>query len=163
MDTIGAPMHAEQRVAAAGYLEDLLVDLITLSLNTKQAHWHVTGRAFLPVHEQLNALEVDVRLWADDVAERSITLGVPVDGRPATIGTVNALKEMPPGFLTDVEAVTTIGHQVAAVADRIRTALDALGQADRASEDLVIGVLRGLEKHLWMLQAQVADPSADAA
>ena len=163
MDTIGAPMDAKQRVAAAGYLEDLLVDLITLSLNTKQAHWHVTGRAFLPVHEQLNALEVDVRLWADDVAERSITLGVPVDGRPATIGTVNALKEMPPGFLTDVEAVTTIGHQVAAVADRIRTALDALGQADRASEDLVIGVLRGLEKHLWMLQAQVADPSADAA
>ncbi len=71
---------------------------------------------------------------------------------------MNALKELPPGFLTDVEAVTAIGHQVAAVADRIRTGLDALGQADRASEDLVIGVLRGLEKHLWMLQAQVADP-----
>jgi starvation-inducible DNA-binding protein len=163
MDTIGAPMDAEQRVKAAGYLEDLLVDLITLSLNTKQAHWHVTGRHFLPVHEQLNALEGDVRLWADDVAERSITLGIPVDGRPATIGTMNALKELPPGFLTDVEAVTRIGHQVAAVADRIRTGLDALGEADRASEDLVIGVLRGLEKHLWMLQAQVADPSVDAA
>lgn len=163
MNTIGAPMDAEQRVAAAGYLEDLLVDLITLSLNTKQAHWHVTGRAFLPVHEQLNALEADARLWADDVAERSITLGIPVDGRPSTIGTVNALKELPPGFLTDVEAVTAIGHQVTAVAERIRTGLDALGEADRASEDLVIGVLRGLEKHLWMLQAQVADPVTNAA
>ena len=76
---------------------------------------------------------------------------------------MNALKELPPGFLTDVEAVTAIGHQVTAVAERIRTGLDALGEADRASEDLVIGVLRGLEKHLWMLQAQVADPSADAA
>lgn len=163
MEAIGAPMDTEQRVAAAGYLEDLLVDLITLSLNTKQAHWHVTGRNFLPVHEQLNALEGDVRLWADDVAERAITMGIPVDGRPATIGAMNALKELPPGFLTDVEAVTGIGHQVTAVAERIRSGLDALGQADAASEDLVIGVLRGLEKHLWMLQAQVAEPAIDAA
>jgi hypothetical protein len=36
MEAIGAPMDAEQRVAAAGYLEDLLVDLITLSLNTEK-------------------------------------------------------------------------------------------------------------------------------
>ena len=163
MDRIAAPMDGEQRVAAAGYLEDLLVDLITLSLNSKQAHWHVTGRNFLPVHEQLNTLEGDVRLWADDVAERAVTLGVPVDGRPAVIGRMNALKELPAGFLTDVEAVTAIGHQVTAVADRIRTGLDALGKADPASEDLVIAVLRGLEKHLWMLQAQVADAAAPPA
>jgi starvation-inducible DNA-binding protein len=163
MEAIGAPMDAKRRVAAAGYLEDLLVDLLTLSLNTKQAHWHVTGRNFLPVHEQLDALEGDVRLWADEVAERSITLGIPVDGRPGTIGAMNALKELPPGFLTDVDAVTAIGHQVTAVAERIRTGLDPLGHADPASEDLVIGVLRGLEKHLWMLQAQVAGPTANAA
>ena len=163
MNAIGVPMDVEWRVAAAGYLEDLLVDLITLSLNTKQAHWHVTGRNFLPVHDQLDTLEGDVRLWADDVAERAITLGIPVDGRPATIGAMNALKELPPGFLTDIEAVTTIGHQVTAVADRIRTGLDALAEADPASEDLVIGVLRGLEKHLWMLQAQVTEPIVDAA
>ena len=163
MEAIGAPMDSERRVAAAGYLEDLLVDLITLSLNTKQAHWHVTGRNFLPVHDQLDTLEVDLREWADNVAERAITLGVPVDGRPATIGAMNALKELPPGFLTDVEAVTAIGHQVTSVAERVRSGLDALGQADPASEDLAIEVLRGLEKHLWMLQAQVADPTVIAA
>ena len=56
MEAIGAPMDAERRVAAAGHLEDLLVDLITLSLNTKQAHWHVTGRNFLPVHEHLDTI-----------------------------------------------------------------------------------------------------------
>ena len=156
MDTIQAPMATEQRVAAAGYLDDLLVDLITLTLNAKQAHWHVTGPSFLPVHEQLDALAADVRGWVDDVAERAIALGVPVDGRPSTVGAVNALKELPDGFLTDVEAVTEIGHQVTAVAERIRGRLDSLGHADLASQDLAIEVVRGLEKHLWMLQAQVA-------
>jgi starvation-inducible DNA-binding protein len=162
METIAAPMAKEKRVAAAGYLDDLLVDLITLSLNAKQAHWHVTGRSFLPVHEQLDVLATDVRDWADEVAERAITLGVPVDGRPSTVGAVNALKELPDGFLTDVEAVTEIGHQVAAVAERIRTQLDPLGEADLATQDLAIEVVRGLEKHLWMLQAQVAQPPVDA-
>lgn len=163
MDTIGAPLATKRRLEAAGYLGDLLVDLVTLSLNTKQAHWHVTGRAFLPVHEQLDALGTDVRAWADEVAERSISLGLPVDGRPSTIGAVNALKELPAGFLTDVDAVTEIGHQVTAVAERIRTALEPLGEADMVSQDLAIEVLRGLEKHLWMLQAQVAKAGADAS
>jgi starvation-inducible DNA-binding protein len=135
------------------------VDLVTLSLNTKQAHWHVTGRHFLPVHGQLDALETDVRAWADEVAERSVTLGVPVDGRPSTIGAMSALKELPEGFLSDVAAVTEIGHQVTVVVERIRAALDPLGQADPGSQDLAIEVLRGLEKHLWMLQAQVGDPA----
>ena len=162
METIGARMELAKRAEAAGYLDDMLVDLVTLSLNTKQAHWHVTGRSFLPVHEQLDALTTDARAWADDVAERAVTLGVPVDGRPSTIGAMNALKELPTGFLTDVEAVTEIGHQVAAVAERIRAGLGALGEADLGSQDLVIGVLRGLEKHLWMLQAQVTGPTTGA-
>lgn len=160
METIATPMPAQKRAKAAGFLGDLLVDLVTLGLNAKQAHWHVTGRSFLPVHEQLDALAAEVRGWADDVAERAVTLGVPVDGRPATIGAMNALKELPDGFLTDMEAVTEIGHQVTAVAERVRAGLDPMGNADLVTQDLAIEVLRGLEKHLWMLQAHVADPAA---
>ena len=163
MTTIAAPLATTNRVATAAYLDDLLVDLITLSLNAKQAHWHVTGPAFLPVHEQLDALAADVRNWADAVAERSITLGVPVDGRPSAIGGTKALKELPSGFLTDVETVTVIGHQVADVVDRIRVQLEFLGETDPATQDLAIEVVRGLEKHLWMLQAQVAQPPADGS
>ena len=159
MNAIATPMATTDRVVTAGYLDDLLVDLITLNLNAKQAHWHVTGPSFLPVHEQLDVLAADVRGWADDVAERAITLGIPVDGRPSTVGAVNALKELPDGFLTDVQAVTEISHQVADVAERIRTKLDALGDVDLVSQDLAIEVAHGLEKHLWMLQAQIAKPS----
>jgi starvation-inducible DNA-binding protein len=156
-------MAKTNRVATAAHLDDMLVDLITLSLNAKQAHWHVTGRALLPVHEQLDVLATDVRNWADEVAERSITLGVPVDGRPSTIGAINALKELPYGFLTDVEAVSESGDPVGVVADRIRSRLDVVGETDLITQDLAIEVVRGLEKHLWMLQAQVAELPADGA
>lgn len=72
----------------------------------------------------------------------------------------SSLKDLPDGFLTDVEAVTEIGHRVAAVAERTRVGLDPVGDADLVSQDLAIEVLRGLEKHLWMLQTQVAGPTA---
>ncbi len=160
MEAIGLPLDDERRSEAAGCLEDVMVDLVTLSLNGKQAHWHVTGRSFLPVHDQLDTLVTDTRVWTDRVAERAIALGVPVDGRPSAIVRTNALKEFPTGFVTDVEAVTEIGHQVGAVAERIRAHLDALGETDLVSQDLVIEILAGLEHHLWMLQAQLVGATA---
>lgn len=156
MGAIGIHMDDERRSEVVGCLEDIMVDLITLGLNGKQAHWHVTGRSFLPVHDQLDRLVSDARAWTDRVAERAIALGMPVDGRPGTIAGTNALKEFPPGFVTDVEVVTEIGRQVDTVAERIRAHVDALGEADRVSQDLVIGILAGLEHHLWMLHAQLA-------
>lgn len=77
----------------------------------------------------------------DHVAERAITLGMSVDGRPSTIAGTNALKEFPTGFISDVEAVTEIGHQVGAVAERIRGHLDALREADVVSQNVVVEIL----------------------
>lgn len=34
-------------------LQPVLVDLTALTLHAKQAHWHVQGRHFTPIHEQL--------------------------------------------------------------------------------------------------------------
>ncbi|MGH9282463.1 MAG: Dps family protein [Acidimicrobiales bacterium] len=158
--TIGAPLAAARREEAAGHLEALMVDLVSLSLNGKQAHWHVTGANFLPVHNQLDVLVADVRVWADRVAERAVALGIAVDARPATIGDANILKEFPAGFVAATAAVTEIGHQVADVAGRARATLEPLGEADLVSQDLVIEIIHGLEQHLWMLQAQVVGGGA---
>ena len=78
--TIGVPMEELSRQTAAGHPQTLLVDLIALGLNGKQMHWHVTGPIFIPVHEQLDEIIADTREYADRIAERSVTLGHPVDG-----------------------------------------------------------------------------------
>jgi starvation-inducible DNA-binding protein len=139
----------------AEILQRRLIELLALSLTVKQAHWHVTGRTFKQVHEQLDEIIVDVRAWSDAVAERSIALGVPIDGRPAAVAG-NRLGEFPSGFLADDKVVALIADELAAVVDAARAELDRLGELDPVTQDLVIGVLAGMEKHVWMLRAQLA-------
>lgn len=155
--TIGVPgLAAEERTAVSADLQAVLVDLTALSLNGKQAHWHVTGRHFLPVHEQLDMLVADTRAWADLVAERAVALGVPVDGRPRTVAETTGVAEFQDGFVDDDKTVRLVTEQVAKAAEGIRSRVERLGQLDLVTQDLVIEILRGLEKHLWMLQAQLA-------
>ncbi len=148
----GLPEDVKHQVA--GELQALLVDFLALGLNGKQAHWHVRGRHFVPVHEQLDAIVDDAREWADLVAERAVTLGVPVDGRPDTVAETTRVLPFAEWFVGDDKVVRLVAEQLSVVAERARTAIDRLGELDLVSQDLVIEVLRGLEKHLWMLQAQ---------
>ena len=150
----GLQPDVAQEVAAE--LQTLLADFVALSLNGKQAHWHVTGRHFVPVHEQLDAIVDDAREWADLVAERAVTLGVPVDGRPATVAEATRVSPFQEGLVEDDKVVRLVADELRAVAEMARQAVDRLGELDLVSQDIVIEILRGLEKHLWMLQAQVA-------
>jgi len=156
--TIGLPDGAvDQRDRVAAALQEALIDLVDLGLVAKQAHWHVRGPQFIPVHEQLDLIVQDSRAWADLVAERSVTLGLPVDGRAATVADQTGLPEFPTGWVEDDKVVVLVANAVEAAVVRMRRHVDELGDLDPVSQDLVIEVLRGLEKHLWMLQAQNAD------
>jgi starvation-inducible DNA-binding protein len=135
-------------------LQDLLVDLISLSLQGKQLHWHVQGPNFRPVHLQLDEVVNAARGYADDVAERSVALDVPVDGRPAVVAKEQSLTEPPDGWVRDEDAVRLMADAVTRVADRGRTLIDQLAD-DLVTQDLVIGIVRDLDKHAWMLRAQL--------
>jgi starvation-inducible DNA-binding protein len=153
--TIGLPHDVvPDRDRVAARLQDALVDLVALGLNAKQAHWHVHGPHFLPVHQQLDTLVEDTRAWADLVAERAVALGVPVDGRPATVARDAGVDAFPTGFVEDGKVVALMAEQLDSVVLRLRRAVGELGELDAVTQDVVIEVLRGLEKHLWMLQAQ---------
>jgi starvation-inducible DNA-binding protein len=157
MAEIGTPgLTGDTKREVAGELQALLVNFVALGLDGKQAHWHVTGRNFVPLHQQLDTIVDDARAWADLVAERSVTLGVPVDGRPATVAEANRLAHFYEGFVGDEKVVRLVVDELTAVAERTRSAVDRLGELDLVTQDLVIGILRDLEKHLWMLQAQLA-------
>jgi starvation-inducible DNA-binding protein len=155
MVEIGIPVlsnDTKQEVAAD--LQALLVDYTALALNGKQAHWHVTGRAFVPLHEQLDVIVDDARAWADLVAERAITLGVPVDGRPSAVAETTRVSPFQEGFVDDEKVVRLVIEELTGVAEHTRQAVQRTGDLDPVTQDLLIEILRTLEKHLWMLQAQ---------
>jgi starvation-inducible DNA-binding protein len=149
----GLETEVKQQVATE--LQGLLIDFLAIALNGKQAHWHVTGPHFVPVHEQLDAIVDDAREWADLVAERAITLGQPVDGRPATVAEATRVAPFQQGFVEDDKVVRLVSEELRAVAERTRPVIERLGELDLVTQDLVIEIQRGLEKHLWMLQAQL--------
>ena len=147
-------VSGDTRQEVAGELQARLVDFVALSLNGKQAHWHVTGRNFVPLHEQLDTIVDDALSWADLVAERAVTLGVPVDGRPGTVAEATEVESFQEGFVSDEKVVRLVVDELAAIAERTRASAERLGDLDLVSQDLLIEILRDLEKHLWMLQAQ---------
>jgi len=134
-------------------LQATLVELIELSLQAKQAHWNVTGMAFKPVHEFLDAIADEYREWYDTVAERMTALGIAPDGRSATVSATAGLAPMPAGPVADGMVLQLFDERVTDVASRIRDRAVVAGETDLATQDLFIELLRGLEKQRWMLRA----------
>jgi starvation-inducible DNA-binding protein len=140
---------------ASVHLQPLLADLIALRLDVKQAHWNMQGPHFRDVHLELDELAGELDGWTDEVAERIVAMGHPADGRAATVAGAPVAGRFPAGFVRDLDAGAVIADGVEGVVARARGRLDAL-EPDLVSQDLVIGVVAGLEKRLWMLRSRAA-------
>ena len=150
--TLNAPDTA--RLAAASALQKLLPELVALGLDAKQAHWNMTGPAFLPLHALTDDIAADTKAWADRVAERAVALGFYVDARPATVAA--AAGTFPLGRVSDVEAIAELTALIDGVTATARRVLDQLAPADAVGHDIAVDILEGLEKYRWMLTAQTS-------
>ena len=136
-------------------LQATLVELIDLSLIGKQLHWNIYGRPFPPLHEQLDQLVDSWRDFSDTVAERAVALGVSPDGRAATVSADSEIGAVDAGPLDTDAALHALIERLADVTERIRGRMDRLGELDLASQDVLIEVVRELEKQLWMLRVSL--------
>jgi starvation-inducible DNA-binding protein len=143
-----------QRDEVGRQLQATLVELVDLSLLGKQLHWNVVGPLFSPLHLQLDELIDSWRELADTVAERAVAIGVSPDGQSATVTSDSPLRGVERGELEDHVVVRELTGRLAEVAGRARERMDRLGDLDAASQDVVIEVVRELEKQLWMISAQ---------
>lgn len=159
MSTTSSPTHLPSlgghvREESGSLLQATLVELIDLSLIGKQLHWSVAGGHFRPVHAQLDELVDSWRDLADTVAERAVAIGYFPDGQVATVAT-SGLAKAARGEIEDVAVLREVAHLLAEASERIRSRMDRLGELDAVSQDVLIETLRGLEKQLWMVRAQL--------
>ncbi|HEY6566993.1 MAG TPA: DNA starvation/stationary phase protection protein [Actinomycetota bacterium] len=136
-------------------LQATLVDLIDLALQAKQAHWNVTGSNFRSVHLQLDEMMTEYRLWSDLVAEREVAIGASADGRAASVAKASVLAAFPDGSVDDRQVVELFVERLETVASAFRERMGRLGDADPVSEDILIQILAGIEKQLWMVRTQL--------
>lgn len=156
MAQVGQVVAKDAVQKSATELQTVLVDLIDLSLQGKQAHWNVVGPQFRALHLELDELVEDARKWADEVAERLRALGVAADGRPSVIAKDTGLESFPEGLIADKEVLRRVTDSLTKAAVLGRASIDRLEGADKVSEDILVEIVGSLEKHRWMFRAQQA-------
>jgi len=153
MTTVKSPLADDVQKTAGEALQGALVDLIDLSLTGKQAHWNVTGRGFKVIHEHLDEVIADTRAASDDVAERTVMIGLNPDGRAHTVADTSRLEQLETGYLAEDKVVAAITGLLAEVIVRMRERIAAT-EAEPVTQDLLIGITAILEKHHWMFSVQ---------
>ncbi len=135
-------------------LQRVLVDLIELHLQGKQAHWNVVGTNFRDLHLQLDEVVDFAREASDTVAERMRALDAVPDGRSDTVAASTSLPEFPAWEQSTGDVVDLITARVYAAVDTIRTVHDAVDAADPSTADILHQLIDGLEKLAWLLKSE---------
>ena len=140
--------------ALADNLERVLVDLIELHLQGKQAHWNVVGTNFRDLHLQLDELVDFAREGSDTIAERMRALDAVPDGRSDTVAVTTTLPPFPAGERNTAEVVDLITTRTYATVDTLRTVHDAVDAEDPSTADILHEQIDGLEKLAWLIKSE---------
>ncbi|MBI0295207.1 DNA starvation/stationary phase protection protein [Streptomyces sp. PRKS01-29] len=165
MASSGGSRRSESEVAGftaspqlAQALQRIVVDLVELHLQGKQAHWNVVGHNFRDLHLQLDQIVDDARESADTIAERMRALAAIPDGRSDTVSSTTTLPAFPGGELSVSAVVDLVTARLRATADTLRTLHDQVDSEDPSTADLLHAIIDSLEKHAWMVSAENRSP-----
>ena len=141
-------------------LQAVLVDLIELHVQGKQAHWNIVGTNFRDLHLQLDEIIEAARGFADDLAERMRALHALPDGRSSTVSKSTALAEFPAGLVNTKDAIDKIVAALEAAVGTMRKVHDEVDEEDPTTADLLHEFIAKFEQFAWMVNAETMRASA---
>src|SRR6478735_5959591 len=144
----------------AGNMQAVLVDLIELHVQGKQAHWNIVGTNFRDLHLQLDEIIDAARTFADDMAERMRALHALPDGRSATVAETTSLAQFPQGLISTKDAVDRIVAALEAAVGTMRKVHDEVDEEDPTTADLLHAFIAKLEQYAWMVNAETMRATA---
>jgi starvation-inducible DNA-binding protein len=140
-------------------LQAVLVDLVELHVQGKQAHWNVVGHNFRDLHLQLDEIIEAGREFSDAVAERMRALHASVDGRSSTVSARTTLEQFPDGEVDTTAVIDLITARLDGVVATARRVHDNVDEQDPTSSDLLHQIIARLEQFSWMVSAENRVPA----
>lgn len=145
-----------QRSAVSVLLQSRLSDALDLTAQLKQAHWNVKGRNFHQLHLLFDTIFIAAETYVDLLAERIVTLGCTADGRVQTSARTSNLTVYPIDATAGEQHLAAIGQALAQFACAIRADIETAAEhGDAGTADLFTEVSRGVDKHLWFVEAHL--------
>ena len=156
--------NAEKGFTAAKELGDnlqkVLVDLLELQMQGKQAHWNVVGTNFRDTHLALDEIIEAAREFSDTIAERMRALHALPDGRSDTVAESTTLPEFPQGEIATTEVIDLMTARLEDAVATCRDVHDQVDEEDPTSADIFHEIIEKLEQYAWMMSAENRKPAA---
>ena len=148
---------AENLGRITAILSQVLADQHVLYQKTRNYHWNLTGRRFLPLHE---LFEKQYRMLVeaiDETAERIRVLGGVAPGSMKEFLSLASLQEDDGHLIPGEEALEALAGDHTAAVRMLRKAIDETAEEndDAGTADFLTGLLRDHEKTAWMLRSHL--------
>jgi starvation-inducible DNA-binding protein len=144
------------RVKAVELLNRHLAAAIDLHAQVKQAHWNVSGSAFIAIHELFDKVADIVEGYSDTIAERAAALGGTAEGTIQVAVDRSFLEQYKLGVAAEKAHVTAVTAALAAFGDFARKAIDESATlGDQDTSDVFTEVSRGIDKQMWLIESHL--------
>jgi starvation-inducible DNA-binding protein len=136
-------------------LRVIMIDMVDMQLQSKQARWNVKPPRFIALDELFGKLNEDMEFHVDLLAERIVQLGGYADGSCRTIASRSSLPEYP-RVQRGSENVAALSLSLSLVSEKLRSAgIDARYVGDEHSATILIELSRCVDKWLWFLESHL--------
>ncbi|MER0123291.1 Dps family protein [Streptococcus sp. ZJ93] len=138
-------------------LNQAVADLSVAHSILHQVHWYMRGRGFLVWHPKMDDYMEELDSYLDEMSERLITLGGAPFSTLKEFSDNSQLKEVSGDYSLSMEAqlgrVVEVFRYLVGLFQKGLDVTDAEG--DDVTNDIFNGAKASLEKHIWMLQAEL--------
>ncbi|MDX1616548.1 MAG: DNA starvation/stationary phase protection protein [Candidatus Promineifilaceae bacterium] len=152
-------LKKETRSEIAQILNTVLADEHVLYTKARNYHWNVTGPQFAILHEVFEEQYNEIKVIADNVAERARMMGYPAIGTLASFLKHTRLEEAPSNKLSAMDMVADLLNSHEKMIRNLRADVDACLEEyeDEGTADLLIETMRAHEMAAWMLRVTLEE------
>jgi starvation-inducible DNA-binding protein len=156
-----AGLSSDDARVVADLLQERLYALVDLGLTLKHVHWNVIGPGFIGVHEMLDRQVEGVRLMADEVAERIMTLGGIANGLAGGLTRSRSWDDYALGRGVVEAHRGALDKVYDGVVGGYREAIDRSEGVDPVTNDMLIAQTAKLELFQWFVRAHIENTSGE--